>query len=311
MTAILPVVEKVAVMLILIAVGFAITRRGLLSEKGAAEITTILIKIVTPCLIVNSLLSSGDDLSVGDMAFGAALSAAAILLALGMSFLVFRHEPIERQKVLRFSVIYSNAGFMGLPLVQAIVGDRGVVYGSLFVATFNLLCWTYGYAMMSGEKKLDVKAALLNPGIIGLAVGLPLFLLKLRLPPVLMEPVGFLAGLNTPLAMILIGSHVARVNIRDALTDKSVYLACLLRLAAAPALLLPILLLLRPERDLFLSCLIQAACPVAANAVLFAVEYHRDAPLAGKTVAVSTLLSIVSIPVFAVVGQMLTGGGMG
>ena len=306
MEAISTVVGKVAVMLLLIIVGYIITKKGMLTEKGAAEITSLLIKIVTPCLIINSLISAGKDLELNSLLLAAVVSALSMGIGILVSLLFFKKEPMERRKVLRFSVIFSNAGFMGLPLIQGIVGDTGVVYGSFFVVVFNLICWTYGYAMMSGGG-LNQKTALLNPGIIGLAVGLPVYFLRLELPAVIREPIGFLSDLNTPLAMLIIGSHVARVNLKSFLADRSVYLMAFLRLILCPALYLALLLLIRPGQELFVSSVIQASTPVAANTVLFAVEYHQDSQLASKTVAFTTMLSILTIPVFTILAQLACG----
>ncbi len=301
MQALGTVIGKVAVMLILIVTGWAVTKLKWFTERGAAECTTLLVKVVTPCLIVNSLITADSDLTPLQMLLAAGTAALAILLAVGVSLLFFRREPPDRQKVLRFAVIFSNAGFMGLPLVQGILGSRGVVFGSFFIVMFNLICWTYGYSMMGGG--LNIRTALLNPGVIGLVVGLPIYFLKISLPAVITEPVAFLSGLNTPLAMLVIGSYVARVDARAFLSDRSVYQVCLLRLVVCPAVFLAVLLLLRPEPELFISSVIQASAPVAANTVLFAVEYHRDSELASKTVAVSTVLSILTIPVFTVLAQ--------
>ncbi len=306
MQAIGTVVSKVGVMLILIAVGWLITKKSMLTEKGAAEINTLLIKIVTPCLIVNSFIGSHGDLEVRELLLSVGVSALAIATALAVSLLLFRKEPPERKKVLRFAAIYSNAGFMGLPLIQAIVGDKGVVYGSFFIVVFNLICWTHGYHMMSGGK-LNLKAAVLNPGIIGLVFGLPIYFFRLELPAVISEPIGFLASLNTPLAMLVIGSYVARVDLKSFVSDFSVYKMAFLRLVAAPAIYFAMLLLIRPEPDLFVSSVIQAAAPVAANCVLFAVEYGGDSRLASKSVAVSTVLSIVTIPAFTILAQWACG----
>lgn len=306
MAALGTVISKVAVMLILIFVGFVITRLGMFTEKGASETTTLLLKIVTPCLIVNSLISASGDLKPTELLLSAALSAFSMGISIALSYLVFRKEPPESQKVLRFSMIFSNAGFMGLPLVQAIVGDRGVVFGSFYVVVFNVICWTYGFIMMGGGK-LNLKTALLNPGVIGLAIGLPIYFLRISLPDIISEPIGFLAGLNTPLAMLVIGSFVARVDLRTFLTDISVYKMAFLRLILCPGLYLLALLLIRPEPELFISSVIQASTPVAANTVLFAVEYHRDSALASKSVASTTVLSIITIPIFTVLAQIACG----
>lgn len=307
MDALFTVVTKVLVMLLLIGVGYILTKKTMLTNQGAAEITGVLIKIVTPCLIINSFMTSRDDLQWQEMLLSVGLSVAAIVLSIGASFFAFHKEPPERQKVLRFSVIFSNAGFMGIPLVQGIVGDKGVIYGSFFIAVFNVICWTYGYRMMNGGGKLRIQTLVFNPGVIGLIIGLPLYFFKIPLPQIVSEPISLLSGLNTPLAMIVIGSYIAKVNLRAFVSDKSVYAMAALRLLVAPALFLGLLLLVRPEPDLFVSCMIQAAAPVAANAVLFAVQYKGDSELASKTVAVSTVLSIITIPIFTILAQLIAG----
>lgn len=303
MGAVLEVVSKVAVILILILVGCFITKRGMLTERGASEITTVLIKLVTPCVIINSFIGTEGDLDISLLALAMAMPALWQFIGVGISLLVFRKEPQERQKVLRFAVVFSNTGFMGIPLVQGIVGDRGVIYASFGVVVFNLLCWTYGYSMISGGARLNLKTVLLNPGVVGLAIGLPIYFLKLQLPGIVTEPLGYIADLNTPLAMLVIGTYIARADLHSFISDMSVYKVSFLRLIVVPAILLGLLILMRPEKDLFMATMVQAATPVAANTVLFAVQYKRDSELASKLVAVSTVLSIVTIPVLTIIAQ--------
>ncbi len=303
MEAMMTVVLKVAVILLLIAVGYIVTKRGIFTERGASEVTTLLIKLVTPCLIINSLLGSDGSLQLTEMLLSIAVAFLSMAVSLVLSLVTFRKEPPERRKVLRFATIFSNAGFMGIPLVESIVGGKGVIYGSFFIVVFNIVCWTYGYSMMSGGAKMSVRTALLNPGMVGLMIGLPIYFLKLPLPAIVTEPIGFLSNLNTPLAMLVIGSYIAKVDLHSFVSDLAVYKMAFLRLVAAPALYLAALLLVRPEPDLLVSSVIQASAPVAANTVLFAVQYHQDSELASKTVAVSTVLSIITIPVFTILAQ--------
>ena len=152
---------------------------------------------------------------------------------------------------------------------------------------------------------MNLKSILLNPGIIGLVFGLPIYFLRLELPGIIAEPLGYLADLNTPLAMLVVGSYIAKVDFHSFVSDISVYKASFFRLIAAPALFLLILLAIQPGEELFISNVIQASAPVAANAVLFAVTFKRDSALASKLVAVSTALSIITIPVMTVAAKML------
>ena len=300
----LTVISKVGVMLLLILVGYVVSKRGMLTDRGTSEVNTLLLQIVTPCLIVNSFLTSEDSLSAGELLLSVGTSALAIGLSILLSRCFFRKEPEGRKKVLQFAAAFSNSGFMGLPLVEGIVGSKGVMYGSFFIVVFNIFCWTYGFRMMSGGQKMSLKVLLLNPGIIGLVFGLPIYFLDLHLPAVLSEPVGFLAALNTPLAMLVVGSYIAKVELHSFISDLAVYKSAALRLLVAPGIFLGLLLLIRPEPNLFVTSVIQAACPAAANTVLFSVQYKRDSALASKTVAVSTVLSIITIPLLTILAQM-------
>lgn len=305
MEAFLAVIVKVAVILILILVGYFVVKKGMFSQKGLSEVTDFLIHIVTPCLIISSFMTADSGtLEAMDLFLAVALPVVSIAISIALSYLFFRKETKPRQKVLRFAMIFSNVGFMGVPLVEGIVGAGGVLYSSFFIAVFNVICWTYGYAMMGGGR-VSLKTLLLNPGVIGLAIGLPIYFLNIRLPELIASPIEMLAEVNTPLAMLVVGGYIARVELKAFFSDLAVYKMSALRLLVAPALYLAVALLVRPNDTLLLSSVIQAATPVAATCVLLAVQHGGDAELASKCVAVTTVISVLTIPVFTVLTQAL------
>lgn len=305
MDAFLSVILEVAVILILILVGYFTVKKGMFTKESLGSITSFLLYIVTPCLIVSSFLSAeSGKLDGWTLLLAVVLPALSIVISIAVSYLFFRREPLGRRRVLRFSTVFCNVGFMGIPLVEGIVGSEGVLYGSFFIAVFNIFCWTYGYVMMGGGK-VRLKALLLNPGVIGIVIGLPLYLLDVPVPALFVEPVELISALNTPLAMIVVGGYIAQVKLRAFVSDLAVYKMAVLRLVVAPLLYLALVWLLRPDETLLMSTVIQAATPVAANCVLFAVQYDSDAELASKSVAVSTALSVVTIPLLTVLVQAL------
>lgn len=303
MESMLTIVSKVLIMLVMILVGYLLTKKAILTSRGASEITDILIKLVTPCSIINSFIDSRGSLELSGILFAALIPIISMVINIVVSRLSFRRETEERKTVLQFSVLFGNVGFMGVPLVQGIVGDAGVVYASFAVVVFNIFVWTYGYRLMNKEARLSVKTVLLNPGVIGIVIGLPLYFINFNIPEIIREPIAAFAGLNTPLAMMIIGSYVAKVDMRSFVSDLSVYKMSALRLLITPVIFFGVLLLLRPEPDLFLTGIIQAAMPVAANTVLFAVQYNKDSELASKAVAVSTVLSVLTIPLFTILAE--------
>ncbi|MBP3704322.1 MAG: AEC family transporter [Clostridia bacterium] len=303
MEAFLAVTGKVAVILIFIVLGYITVRFGLFSQKGLSEITSLLLYVVTPCLIINSFLSAeSGSLDAWSLFLGFALPAVSMFMTIAASYLFFKKEPPDRRKVLRFALIFCNVGFMGVPLVQGIVGAEGVLYSSFFIVVFNVISWTYGYTMMGGGK-IRLKTLLLNPGVIGLVIGLPLYFFDVQLPELIASPIKMISDVNTPLAMIVVGGYIARVNWKEFISDLAVYKMAFLRLLVAPALYLAVALLIRPNDTLLLSSVIQAATPVAANTVLFAVQFNGDAALASKSIAVTTALSVITIPLFTLLTQ--------
>ena len=305
MDAFLSVRLEVAVILLLILVGYFTVKKGMFTKESLGSITSFLLYIITPCLIVSSFLSAeSGKLDGWTLLLAVVLPALSIVISIAVSYLFFRREPLGRRRVLRFSTVFCNVGFMGIPLVEGIVGSEGVLYGSFFIAVFNIFCWTYGYVMMGGGK-VRLKALLLNPGVIGIVIGLPLYLLDVPVPALIERPIELISALNTPLAMIVVGGYIAQVKLRAFVSDLAVYKMAVLRLVVAPLLYLALVWRLRPDETLLMSTVIQAATPVAANCVLFAVQYDSDAELASKSVAVSTALSVVTIPLLTVLVQAL------
>ena len=305
MGAILTLLSKVVVVSILIVVGYFLSKKGILSNQGAADVTSILVKVVTPCLIVDAFLKSKGSVELIEMAYAVGIGLLFSVISIIVGGFGFKKEPESRKVVLRFAVTFGNVGFMGMPLVQGVVGEKGVVYASFGIVIFNLITWTYGYRMMNSSAKLTARTVILNPGMIGLIVGFPLYLIAFNIPAVVSEPIGMMAALNTPLAMIIVGSYIAKLDIKDFISDKAIYVVAAKRLLLAPALFLVCMAIIRPQQDMLLSGTIQAATPVAANCVLFSIQYKKDSLLASKCLAVSTLLSIVTIPIFIVLAQLI------
>lgn len=291
---------QVLILFAMIAIGCALSRFGLVSEQGVGGMTNTLLWAVTPCLIIETFSRSFDRqlaLSLGVFALASALGTA---LAALVSAVLFRRCGKDRQ-IMLFAGTFSNCGFMGLPLAQALFGDEGVMFASIFVVVFYLSQWTFGYAVLSGGK-ISAKRMLLNPGVIGLVLGLPLFFFSVTLPDTAAQIIGSVADINTPLAMIVIGCHLARTNLLKALSDRRVYAVCGVRLIFAPAISLLLTWLLPVPLLNSVACsvlCIELAAPCAATSVLIGTLCGHDAELPSRCVALSTLLSVVTLPLIS------------
>ena len=295
---------QVLILFIFMGFGFVGEKKKLISGEGSKVISDIILYFVTPCLIINSLNIKFDSdklsgLLICLVAFFVIQIASVLLVCL-----LFRKDHIST-RVLRFAVVFSNVGYMGLPLQKAVLGDEGVFYGSVCVAAFNVFVWTYGIICMSGDKKqLSVKKLILNPGIIAVTIGIVLFLFSLKLPSPISSAIGSMASLNTPLAMMVIGFNLARSNLLSALKDKRVYLVSFLRLVLVPLVSLLALWALGLRGTLLVSVIIATSAPVAAATTVFSVKYGADTELSVKLVAFTTLLSIFTMSAIVALAQL-------
>ncbi len=305
LTSVLTVVERVLILFLMIAAGYICGKRGTVTKRGAQQLTSILLYVVTPMIIISSLQNMIGQVSLGNLLTAGGLAILCMGISILTSMLFFRKSLNERKKVLRFAAAYSNCGFMGLPLAQAVLGDAGVAYASMFMVAFNLLVWTHGYASMSSTRSLNWRRIVVNPGLIGFAIGLPLFVFSIRLPELLLLPVSSLASMNTPLAMIVIGSYVARVNLKEIFQDTQLYLLSGIRLLLIPLLSFAVLLPLGVDKTVATCVLILSAAPTGANTVMFAAQFGGDAKLASKAVTFTTLLSMFTLPLFILLAKLL------
>ncbi len=292
------VATQVLTLFILIGVGFLIRKLRLINEMSLAQINTILLVIINPCMILSAFQSNLDLTLLSGILFAAISAVATHVIGAVIAKFAFRKVELSKSKVLQFSVVFSNCGFMCLPLLYALLGSTGVLFGSMYVAVFNIGTWTYGVLLLTGNRAdINFKRALINPGTITLLIALPLYLLQIKLPGILQLVIGHIAGMNTPVAMMIIGAQLAAIPLLSMFRDKTVFAGSFLRLIIVPGIMLLILSQFPIDRTLLMSCLIPAMAPTAAAATLFATRYKQDVATSTRMIALSTLFSILTMPV--------------
>lgn len=301
------VAQQVLVLFMLMAVGYGCRRVRLLSEECVKGCVELLLLVVTPCLIVHVFQRpfSREMLSNLGWAVGAAFAAHLVGMAFAEAF--FRKSPDQIRGVLKFGTVFSNGGFMAIPLEYALLGAEGAFYGAVYVVVFNLLCWTYGLKSMCGHlKDMNRRILFVNPGTVGLAVGLPLFLFSVKLPVVIGDPLKYISDLNTPLAMIIIGYYLADARFSAYFRCPPALAASVFRLLAIPAIVLAGLAAcagMGLDKVMCIAIVASASAPAAAMNTMLASKYDRDVDVSTGIVAFTTLVSCVTMP-------LLVGGAM-
>lgn len=297
---------QVAILFILIFIGFIAAKTHLLNDTGVKNMTDFVLMLVTPAVIIKSFTREFQPAIFKNLLISFLITTLAHIFFIIASKLFLRSKNIPKQKVLQFSIIFSNCGYMAIPLLQSILGDDGVFYGSSYIAVFNVFIWSYGLILISGDKKsINLKKLILNPGIIGFTISIIIFLCSIPVPKIIYEPISHIATLNTPLPMIIIGYHLASSNLLKGLKDIQCIFAVLLKLFILPLVLLLVMYLCGIRDTLLLALTICSCAPSAAITTMFSAKYGADTELSVTMVSLSTILSLISMPIVVTLAQYL------
>lgn len=319
------VAQKVGLLAILIAIGFLCQKIKFLNEQTNKNLANIIMYFVTPCVIINAFTATEYETEeliriLKNIGIVAAVAFVFHFIMILTVHLLFRFKDENKCKVMRFAAVFSNTGFIALPLAQALIDNEtcheGALYAAVYLAVFNILLWTYGYTLMNGDiKNITPSKIFLNPGIIGVVIGLFLFTSPLylsfgytsgiRLPQIIQDALSSMAALNLPLPMLMIGYYLAKADIISAFKDVWLYLCVALRLIIFPFIALVMMLAFNISGNVFLVCVIGAAAPVGTTTTIFAAKFNRDIELSVKLESVSTVLSLITMPIVVSVAQYL------
>lgn len=321
----LAVAQKVGLLFIIIALGFICQKIKFLTDEANKCMADIVMYFVTPCVIINAFSASvytKDELLgiLRNIAIVAIVSTVFHVVMILAVCLIFRFRDENRRRVMRFAAVFSNAGFIALPLAQALIDTEGchegALYAAVFLAVFNIALWTWGLVDMSGEKKnMNWKKILFNPGIIGVAVGLlvftsPLYLsfgntAGIRFPSLISDALSALSALNLPLPMLMVGYYLGKADLVSAFRDTWSYVCMAVRLIVFPMALLGILYLCGVRGNVLTVLVIGASAPVGATTTIFSAKFNRDTDLSVRLVSLSTILSMLTMPLIVGLTQMI------
>lgn len=294
------ITQQMIILFALLLVGFAANRRNYMNAAFNKTFSGFIIHVSAPALILHSVMGETHLLSSGEIFLLLGLSAASYGLVILLSFLVPRifHTTPSENGILRFMTIFSNTSFMGFPVVAALLGDAAVFYAAIFGIPFNILMYSYGIRLTSGGKESGFdRKTLLSPCILASVLATVIYLINVPIPEILVTTLGYLSNITIPGAMLIIGSSLAQVPLRTVFSDWRIYALSLFKLTVIPVCMWLILRNLPLCTIIIQVIVIMWALPVAVNCTMLATQYGGDYTLASKGVLISTLLSIVTIPV--------------
>ena len=303
------ILKQAVILLLLNLVGIIAYKTKVVDKVGGRQFSNFVLEIVTPVLVVNAYAEVEYETKlVVNMLWTFLLAAISYGICIFGAKLLIRQKPGREEEIERFSAIYSNCGFMGIPLASALLGNVGVFYASAFLSIFFCFAWTHGIMMLTGQhdKKALVKK-LCSPTMIGIVIGLLLFFFQIPMPEMLGQTFQYVSDLNTPLAMIASGISVAQANLLGALKNPRVYYVSAVKLLILPAILavlfLPVVWIPIEVRTVVL---VLMAAPSAAMCTLQCQKHGMNDFYASHIFAVTTLFSMATMPLLVKAFTALT-----
>ncbi len=300
------VAHQVAIMFLLTVVGIFCSKKGLLTEGVARYLSTFLLNIALPGVMLSSLYRPMQYELLAGFGLTFLLAVLLHLLAILASRLLICTREGQACRTERFGIIYANAAYMAIPLIRATLGEESTFFATAFVAVFLLFHWTQGITELGGS--FNIKKLLYNPGILSVVLGLLIFGLQIPIPGPVIDTVRLLGGLTTPLSMIITGVFLAELKLTD-LKSLRMYWTALLRTMILPLAAIAVIVALGAA-DWFLgadtACLAAIycfSCPSAVSVILLSASLGKEVLYPSSLVAVTTVISLITLPVIAVVAN--------
>jgi predicted permease len=297
------IVNQISIMYVLMAIGFIAYRKKLIDNEGTKQISNLLVWIINPLIMVTRYQMDFSLVKLMELGFSFIVSLGAMLLGFFIGKIVFKKE----QRIDKFAIGFANAGFIGIPLVTGIMGIDKVFFLSAYLVCFNILSYTYGIYLVSKNKSLiTMKSIILNPGIIAVIFGLMIFISPIKLPDFLYNAFNLVGQTNTPIAMILLGTYIAKTKIITLFNNKYAYFVCFVKLIVIPMVILIIFKFLPSDLgEIKKVVLIAMSTPVGLTVPMFSQMYGGDYEYGAKLVGLSTMLSLITIPIILYLASVI------
>lgn len=300
--------QQMIVLFILMLIGYFVSKKEYISDATFKQLSWIVVYVACPAMVISGSVNSGKMIEGQELfaTLGLTVLVYAVLILIGFVTPVILGVPKEDRGVYKVMMIFSNIGFMGFPLISSLYGTNALLYGALFQIPFNVLIYTYGILVLKKKtddnEKLDFKK-ILNIGVICCIISIVIALFQLETPDFVKSTVSNLSNLTAPLSMMVIGASLTKIKFRELFTDFRLLLFCGLKLLIIPVVMLFVLKQFITNEMVLGVCMVVLSTPVASMTAMLAQQYDGNYALASKGVAVSTIFSVITMPIVA----MITG----
>ena len=285
---------------IMILAGTFLRKKGILDENGTRCLTDLCVSVVIPCNIIQSCLIEFDVSILRTCGLLFIVGFVTQLICVVFNRFLFNRYPEQQKKVLQYVTLVSNSGFLGYPVAEGVYGSLGLLYASVFLIPMRIVMWSVGtsyFVAGTTDWQKVMKNVLTHPCLIAVYIGLLVMFTQIQLPSIVTMPIKYIGSCNAALTMFIIGTIMADVPLHT-IVNRTTLCFSVFRLAILPAITLALCLPLAMDTTAVGVSVIMMGMPAASTSAIFAARYHSDAPFATKCVVLSTLLSMLTIPVW-------------
>jgi predicted permease len=298
--------SQIIIMFLIIFIGFICYKVKLIDNEVNKKLSSILLMLINPILIFNSYQQEFSKELLGGLLISFVLAVITHVFGILISLILKKGKDKNNTVIEQFSCVYSNCGFMGIPLVYGIFGNEGVLYLTAYMTIFNLFLWTHGIILMVGKQdKKSLIKTLLSPTLVAIIIGFILFVTQIKLPVIIQGAFVYIADMNTPLAMLIAGVTIAQTNLKTVFSKVGIYIVVLIKLIIIPVVLLFVYSRFPISKAVITTAILAAACPTATTGTLFALRYNKNALYASEIFAITTLISLATIPCVMALSEVI------
>ena len=286
-------------LLIMIGAGYFVTKKGMLDAHTNNQMSDLIVNIFNPMLVLASAANSVGQISLAAMKLAGIIAVGMFLafIIAGMVLSPLFEKDRELRKIFQLMFVFSNVGFIGIPVISSIFGAEYVVYVSEFMLVYTLVFYTYGIALMDGKFSKDSLRAMVNPGTIAGLLAMAVILFEIQLPEFLNTAVTYLVNVTSPMALVAVGFALADSDIKKVFCQPRLYLFSVVKLLVLPLLLLPLLRFAVGTSDLLSVCMVMFGMPVGNMPLILGNQRGLDVTACSAAIILSTVLCVLTVPV--------------
>lgn len=304
--------QQMIILFLMMMVGFVCRKRGIIGDNGSKTLSAIVVNVSNPAMVLSSGINNKSGISGSELALTFGLAVAMFAVYILLAGVVARLLRVDGKTtgVYKVMFVFSNIGFMGYPVVSAMYGSDALLYAAIFNIVYNILIYTYGIFVLRGEAaeaepSLSGKRSffsgfelkrILNIGVTACILTLFFYFTKISVPEPIESALDYLSAMTAPLSMIVIGDAMANMKLKDIFADMRLILFSAIKLLAVPAIGIGIAKLLPLSPELLGVFFVMLSTPVGSMTAMLAQQYDSGYDTASRGVALSTLLSVATMP---------------